>query len=115
MRNRIRISRLSEQPVQCELQSPSWEKAYLLVSYCASSAFLPQGEEEAALALGSPKTMKRLVLATVLHVATTNNCERATDLKPEHICRAALKRMRCAVPYQTRRTRFLCMVAHHLP
>ena len=32
--------------------------------------------------------MKRLVLAAVLHVAATNNCERATDLKPEHICRA---------------------------
>ena len=46
------------------------------------------GEEEAALASGSPETMKRLVLAAVLHVASTNNCERATDLKPEHICRA---------------------------
>ena len=44
------------------------------------------GEEEAALAPGSPGAMKRLVLAAVLHVATTNNCERATDLKPEHIC-----------------------------
>ena len=32
--------------------------------------------------------MKRLVYAALLHVATTNNCERATDLKPEHICRA---------------------------
>ena len=32
--------------------------------------------------------MKRLVLAAVLHVAATNNCERATDLKPAHICRA---------------------------
>jgi len=30
--------------------------------------------------------MKRLVLATVLHVASTNNCERATDLKPKHFC-----------------------------
>ena len=30
--------------------------------------------------------MKRLVLAAVLHVAATNNCERATDLKPEHFC-----------------------------
>ena len=37
---------------------------------------------------GSPGAMKRLVLAAVLHVAATNNCERATDLKPEHICRA---------------------------
>ena len=36
--------------------------------------------------MGSPKTMKRLILAAVLHVATTNNCERATDLKPEHFC-----------------------------
>ena len=35
---------------------------------------------------GSPKTMKRLILAALLHVATTNNCERATDLKPEHFC-----------------------------
>ena len=35
---------------------------------------------------GSPETMKRLVLAAVLHVAATNNCERATDLKPEHFC-----------------------------
>ena len=34
------------------------------------------------------KKMRRLVLAAVLHVAATNNCERATDLKPEHICRA---------------------------
>ena len=41
-----------------------------------------------AAALGQPKTMKRLVLAAVLQVAATNNCERATDLKPEHICRA---------------------------
>ena len=34
------------------------------------------------------RTMKRLVYAALFHVATTNNCERATDAKPEHICRA---------------------------
>ena len=35
------------------------------------------------------KTMIRVVLATLLlHVASTNNCERATDANPEHICRA---------------------------
>ena len=32
--------------------------------------------------------MKRLIFAAFINVATTNNCERATDLKPEHICRA---------------------------
>ena len=33
--------------------------------------------------------MKRLVLiATLLHVASTNNCERATDAKPAHVCGA---------------------------
>ena len=44
--------------------------------------------------------MKRLVLATFLHVATTNNCERATDLKPEHICRAPTNpdALRSAIP-----------------
>ena len=57
-------------------------------------------QEEAALASGSPGTMKRLVLAAVLHVAATNNCERATDLKPEHICRAPTNpdALRSAIP-----------------
>ena len=32
--------------------------------------------------------MKRLILAALLHVATTNNCERATDAKPDHFCGA---------------------------
>ena len=58
------------------------------------------GEEEAALASGSPGAMKRLVLAAILHVAATNNCERATDLKPEHICRAPTNpdALRSAIP-----------------
>ena len=49
--------------------------------------------------VGQP-TMKRLVLAAVLHVAATNNCERATDLKPEHICRAPTNpdALRSAIP-----------------
>ena len=44
--------------------------------------------------------MKRLVYAALLHVATTNNCERATDLKPEHICRAPTNpdALRSAIP-----------------
>ena len=45
--------------------------------------------------------MKRLVLiATLLHVASTNNCERATDAKPAHICRAAVNAdaLRGAIP-----------------
>ena len=55
--------------------------------------------------MGSPNllrvaAMKRLVLAAVLHVATTNNCERATDAKPEHICRAPTNpdALRSAIP-----------------
>ena len=35
------------------------------------------------------KTMIRVVIATLLlHVASTNNCERATDAKPAHVCGA---------------------------
>ena len=46
------------------------------------------------------KKMRRLVLAAVLHVAATNNCERATDLKPEHICGAQTNAdaLRSAIP-----------------
>ena len=49
---------------------------------------------------GSPKTMKRLILAALLHVASTNNCERATDAKPAHICGAKLNAdaLRSAIP-----------------
>ena len=51
-------------------------------------------------ALGSPKTMKRLVYAALLHVATTNNCERATDAKPAHLCGAQTNAdaLRSAIP-----------------
>ena len=30
--------------------------------------------------------MKCLIFAAFINVATTNNCERATDLKPKHFC-----------------------------
>ena len=46
------------------------------------------------------KKMKRLVYAALLHVASTNNCERATDAKPAHICGAKLNAdaLRSAIP-----------------
>ena len=44
--------------------------------------------------------MKRLVFAALLHVATTNNCERATDAKPAHLCGAKTNAdaLRSAIP-----------------
>ena len=46
------------------------------------------------------KMMKCIVYAALLHVASTNNCERATDLKPAHICGAAINpdALRSAIP-----------------
>ena len=44
--------------------------------------------------------MRRLVYAALLHVASTNNCERATDAKPAHLCGAKLNAdaLRSAIP-----------------
>ena len=46
------------------------------------------------------KKMRRLVYAALFHVATTNNCERATDAKPAHLCGAKTNgdALRSAIP-----------------
>ena len=70
-------------------------------AYAARGIWAARSRQRSLLHLGSPKrTMKRLVIATLLHVASTNNCERATDAKPAHICRAAINAdaLRGAIP-----------------
>ena len=93
MRYRNADTPLSEQPAQWTSEPESESLASVLqplaprfhAFFCCGIWGSPKLTAFAA-ALGQPKTMKRLVLATVLHVASTNNCERATDLKPKHFC-----------------------------